>query len=127
MIALIDADVLIWHLRGERKATQFLVALAGTGEYELCIGAMQRAEVVFFMRPDEEARTLRFLAQFGTVEIDQAIVDAAGVLYRRWKPSHGVDINDCLLAATAQLRGGKIYCLNVKHYPMPDLIVVRAW
>jgi predicted nucleic acid-binding protein len=59
--------------------------------------------------------------------VDQSVVDAAGVLYRRWNPSHGVDPNDALLAATVQATGGKIYCLNTRHYPMPDLVVERAW
>jgi len=32
-----------------------------------------------------------------------------------------------MLAATVASTGGKIYTLNVKHHPMPDLAVVRAW
>lgn len=127
MRAYIDADVLIWHLRGEPKALGFLRGLAKQTEYELWTGAMQRAEVVFFMRPHETEVTLSFLAQFKTAPVDQRIVDAAGALYRIWNPSHGVDANDALLAATVQSTGGKIYCLNSKHYPMPGLEVERAW
>ena len=54
MRAYIDSDILIWHLRGEEKATKFLKKLNNSKEYELWIGAIQRAEVVFFMRPKEE-------------------------------------------------------------------------
>jgi len=109
------------------KALNFLRRLRDGGEYEFWTGAMQRAEVVFFMRAEEEEQTLLFLAQFETARIDQTIVDEAGSLYRRWNPSHGVDPNDALLAATAKITGGKIFCLNKKHYPMPDVIVARAW
>jgi predicted nucleic acid-binding protein len=127
MRAYVDSDVLIWHLRGERKALRFLQRLRDSEENELWTGAMQRAEVVFFMKPEEETATLLFLSQFKTASIDQRIVDAAATLYRRWQPSHGLDINDALLAATILQTGGQIFCLNTKHYPMPGLLVKKAW
>ena len=81
--------------------------------------------------PNEEAlereATELFLSHFRTAVVDQEIVDAAGSLYRRWDPSHGVDVNDAILAATAKKTGGKIFSLNVRHYPMPDVLVERAW
>jgi predicted nucleic acid-binding protein len=91
------------------------------------MGAMQRAEIVFFMKPEEETATLLFLSQFKTAAIDQRIIDSAAALYRRWQPSHGLDINDAILAATVMQTGGQIFCLNTKHYPMPDLLVKKAW
>jgi predicted nucleic acid-binding protein len=127
MRAYIDADILIWHLRGERKALNFLRRLRDGEEYELWTGVMQRAEVVFFMRPEEEESTLLFLSQFKTGSIDQSSIDEAALLYRKWHPSHGIDINDAILAATAMKTGGRIFCLNRKHYPMPEVLVTRAW
>ena len=127
MRAYIDADILIWHLRGERKAMNLLRRLRDGGGYDLWTGAMQRAEVVFFMRPEEEDHTLLFLAQFQTAAIDQTHVDEAGSLYRQWNPSHGIDPNDALLAAAAELTGGRIFCLNKKHYPMPEVLAEKAW
>ena len=44
---------------------------------------MQRAEVVFFMRPEEEAATELFLSQLKTAPVTQEIVDVAGRLYRK--------------------------------------------
>lgn len=125
--AYVDSDVLIWHLRGEKKALTFLKGLQSRQEYALWIGAMQRAEVVFFMRPGEEAETFAFLSQFSTASIDQGIVDRAASIYRRWNPSHGMDGNDAILAATASQTGGKIFCLNTRHYPMRDIPVEKAW
>ena len=88
---------------------------------------MQRAEVVFFMRPDEESATLLFLAQFQTALVDQQIIDKAGEFYRKWNPSNGTDVNDAILAAIVLRTGGKIYTLNSKHYPMSEVAVQRAW
>jgi hypothetical protein len=47
MKAYIDSDVLTWHLRGECKALNLLKRLRDKGHYDLCIGAMNRAESVF--------------------------------------------------------------------------------
>ena len=127
MRAYIDSDVLIWNLRGESKAVRFLRRLSGDGQYELWTGAMQRAEVVFFLRPEEEATAMRFLARFKTASVQQGTVDKAAALYRQWHSSHGVDMNDAILAATAMETGGRIFCLNVKHYPMPDVLTTKAW
>lgn len=127
MRVYVDADVLIWHLRGAKPAIKFLRHLQDQAENELWIGAMQRAEIVFFMRPDEEENTLLLLSQFKTAPVNQEIIDRAGVLYRRWHPSHGLDNNDAILAATAIQTGGIVYCLNTKHYPMPEILVRKAW
>lgn len=127
MRTYIDADVLIWHLRGEKKARNFLINLRDQDGYDLYTGAMQRAEVVFFMRPDEQEATELFLSQFKTESVDQKVVDAAAALYRRWNPSHGIDVNDAILAAIVIQTGGRIYTLNVKHYPMSEVNVQRAW
>lgn len=64
MKAYIDSDVLIWHLRGERKALNLLKRLRDKEKFGLWTGAMQRAEVVFFMRPEERRGDL---AVFNTI------------------------------------------------------------
>ena len=127
MRTYIDSDILIWHLRGEPRATQFLRQMAADPSSELWIGAMQRAEIVFFMREEEVKATLALLAQFKTAPVTQAVVDQGSSIYRKWNPVCGIDINDAMLAATMLLNGGRIFTLNVKHYPMPDIPVARPW
>lgn len=127
MRTYVDSDILIWHLRGERKALDFIKLLRDKDEYELWIGAMQRAELVFFMRPGEKEKTELLLSLFQTASVDQEIIDIASELYRQWNPSHGVDVHDAILAATAMQMGGKIFSMNLKHYPMPNLLVQTGW
>lgn len=127
MRAYIDSDILIWHLRGKHKARDFIRRVQKADEFELWTGAMQRAEIIFFMRPGEEEATELFLSLFQTAPVDQAIIDIAGGLYRKWHPSHGIDIHDAILASTAMHSSGKIFTLNKKHYPMPDILVEKAW
>ena len=127
MRVYIDSDVLIWYLRGETKASQFFRKIKKMDEYTLYIGAMQRAEIVFFMRPNEEKMTELFLSQFYTASVDQKIIDDAGKIFRKYNPSHGTDANDAILAATVYNTGGIIFTLNKKHYPMKDLVIKKAW
>ncbi len=127
MKAFIDSDILIWHLRGEPRALNLLSKLHNNENIALWTGAMQRAEVVFFMRPTEEETTLLFLSQFETASVDQWTIDKAGELFRKWNPSNGTDVNDAILAATAIRAGGQLFTLNTKHYPMPELAVERPW
>jgi predicted nucleic acid-binding protein len=127
MRAYVDSDVLIWHLRGEAKASKFLKQLRDSGEYELWIGALQRAEIIFFTQPKEVEATELLLSQFSTAPVDQKIIDTAGVLFRKWRPSHGIDVNDAILAATALETGGQVFTLNKKHYPMGEVVVKKAW
>ncbi len=127
MRAYVDSDVLIWHLRGEGRAGELLRRLAGQTDTDLWVGALQRAEVVFFMRPDEASATMAFLSRFKTAPVTQEIVDTAAEFYRKWSPSHGVDVNDAMLAATVAISGGRIFTRNVKHYPMPEVAVIKTW
>ena len=127
MKAYIDSDILISHLRGNKKALNFLTKMKKNAKYELWIGAMQRAEIIFFMRENEEKNTMAFLSQFKTAAVSENIIDKAGKIYRAWFPSHGIDINDAILAATAQETGGIIFCQNIKHYSMPDILAQKAW
>ena len=127
MRAYIDSDILIWHLRGEARAAKLLRKLSAEPGTDLWIGALQRAEIVFFMRPGEVTVTRAFLSRFKTESGSQTVVDHGGDLYRLWHPSHGIDVNDAILAATVAATGGKIYTQNVKHYPMPDIAVLKGW
>ena len=127
MKVFIDSDILIWHLRGRMEAKKLLKTLVRNEDTELWIGAMQRAEIVFFMKENEEDSTMDLLSLFQTQSVDQEIIDQAGRYYRKWNPTHGVDPNDAILAASVALRGGQILTQNVSHYPMADIVVHKGW
>ncbi|MFN0147487.1 MAG: PIN domain-containing protein [Dehalococcoidia bacterium] len=126
MRAYLDADILIWHLRNHPSAVALIASLHAT-RTELWIAAAQRMEILAYMRPSEETKTLQLLGLLNTQPITEAIVDLGAALFRRFSPSHGVDKNDALLAAAAILTDGRVITLNVKHFPMPGLVVERGW
>ena len=127
MKVFVDSDILIRHLRGKKEAKELLEVIIQEEGSELWIGAMQRAEIVFFMREDEMRGTLDLLSLFKTHPVDQTIIDRAGELYRRWNPSHGIDPNDAILASTVALKGGRIITQNRSHYRMLDIVVQKGW
>lgn len=48
MKVFIDSNILIWHLRGKEDAKELLKGLSRDEGSELWIGAMQRADILFF-------------------------------------------------------------------------------
>ncbi len=126
MRSYVDANILIDYLRGNLRALGLLDTLVGQNE-DLWISAAQRAEVVFYVRRGEEQPTNRLMSFFSTHPVTEEIVDVGAALYRRWHPSHGVGINDAILAATVNITGGRIITQNVRHFPMADITVEQGW
>lgn len=125
--AFVDADILIWHLRRKREAEAFLELLVHSPETLPCISAMQSMEVLFQARAEEMEDTLQLLHQFEIVPVTSEVVESGATLYRRWRPSHGTDPNDAILAATVIQAGGKLYTQNIRHFPMPELDAELGW
>jgi len=93
MRAYIDSDILIWHLRRESEALKFLQSMRKDPQNILCLGALQRAQIVFFMKPHERKDTLLLLSLFETASIDAGIVDLGQICIASFIP---------LMASTSQ-------------------------
>jgi hypothetical protein len=126
MNIFIDSNILIDHLRGNKKAKFFFKKIIKKNN-NLYITAMNRVEIIFFMRKNEKTETLKFLSQFKTIPLTEDIVDLAGEYYRNLNKSHGTDIVDALLIATANKITGKIYTLNKKHFPVKNISIEKPY
>ena len=127
MNVFIDSNILIDYFKGNEKAPVFLNNTFRDHSNILCIGAIQRAEIVFFARPNEEAAIDEVLSNLKCIEINQEVIDLGAKLFKKWNPSRGIDINDAILAATVELNGGIIYTLNTKHFPMENISIKKAY
>lgn len=58
------------------------------------------------------------------VPIDADIGRRAGHYLRLYRASHGLDLGDALIAATASIHGVPLWTRNRKHYPMKDVRLV---
>ncbi len=123
----IDSDVLIWNLRGHAGARRLLSGLAADPDVEVWTSAMQRAEVLFFIRPGEEAITFELLERIQTEPVTETIVDLAAEMFREWQPRSGIDMNDAILAGTVGVTGGRIVTQNIRHFSIPGISASRGW
>jgi predicted nucleic acid-binding protein len=60
----------------------------------------------------------QLLSTLEIADVSSAIAAQGGLLRRDWGKSHGVGLNDALIAATAQHLGLRVFSLNLKRYPM---------
>jgi predicted nucleic acid-binding protein len=58
----------------------------------------------------------KFLAQFDVVKLDAAISDSALQLIRRYTLSHGLEVPDALIAATAMVMDVPFASRNQRDY-----------
>lgn len=112
---LLDTDVLIDFLRGQPEARDFIASLPR----EVAVSAMTVAELHVGVREGAERQALEaMLATFRILPLDDDTARQGGLLRRDYGKSHGVGLNDALIAATAQRHALRLATLNIKHYPM---------
>jgi predicted nucleic acid-binding protein len=119
---LVDTDVLIDFLRGLPPAQAFVSNLPD----QAFVSAITIAELHVGVRDRKEHAVLtEFLDTLETIALDAELLAAEGGLLRRdFGKSHGVGLNDALIAATAIKNRLQLVTLNEKHYPMVKNILV---
>lgn len=83
--------------------------------------AIAWAEIHAGLRPGEEPVTQAFFEARGEIVIDGTVGRRAGSYLARFTKSHGVEIADALVAASAATAGMQLWTMNRKHYPMSDV------
>jgi len=112
---LIDSDVLIDFLRGNASAQTAFKKLPD----DCAVSAITVAELHAGVREGAERVALdTLLATFSVIGLDAPLAALGGLLRRDWGRSHGVGLNDALIAATARVTGRVLWTLNEKHFPM---------
>ena len=112
---LIDTDIVIDFLRGDKKAISHLKAKS---EF-ICFSAITVAEIYAGIKgKKEEVEVERLFSIFPVIETTNKIAMEAGKLVRQYHPSHSVEIPDAIIAATCLISGSELNTLNIKHYPM---------
>lgn len=117
-MVIIDTDILIWLLRGDKEVDdKFRAVVTGT-DGEVFITPVQAAEIYSGIRPRKRVKTDFFMEAFNFIDIDRAIGRLAGDFINRYGKSHNVTMSDALVGAAARTKAFKLWTLNRKHYPM---------
>jgi predicted nucleic acid-binding protein len=104
---LIDTVILIDHLNGINKATQWL-----SKNKDSFISPITRAEVLTGADDDELHSIKLFLNTFKTLPIDNDIADLAAELRRKYK----LKLPDAIQAAAALINKVKLATRNTKDF-----------
>ncbi|MBI1723634.1 MAG: type II toxin-antitoxin system VapC family toxin [Gemmatimonadetes bacterium] len=107
-------------LRGRTTVVTAARALEQRGVPTYCT-AIALAEIYAGLRAGEEPLTAAFFEARGEVVLDGVVGRRAGAYLARYARSHAVELGDALVAAAAASSGLRLWTLNRKHYPMPDL------
>ena len=118
---LVDTNILIDYLRGLDGAVNFLENL----EEPLYISSLTVAELYAGVREGKERKILNtFITAFEILPVNENIARKGGLFRRDYGKSHGTDLIDSILAASAQTINAKLVTLNKKHFPMLAEIVI---
>lgn len=115
---IIDSDILIWLLRGDKKIKEEFKKTAEEESGLFCITPIQISEVLAGLREKERDRTELFLDSFNILDIDYKIGKIAGGFMNKYQKSHGIMIADALISACVAQYNTKLWTKNKKHYPM---------
>ena len=118
---LIDTCVFVDCLRGRQAALSFLEQLPGG----TLVSVVTIAELAAGAR-NRSARALvdDVTADCRVIDLDVETARLGGDFKRRFRPSHGTDLIDALIAATAKQVGARLATVNRKHFPMLDNLLV---
>lgn len=122
---LVDTDVLIWHLRGYPQATRRLdelpsLTLSAVSYLELLQGMRNKAELVAVQKMLQRRRATM-------LPVTEAITQRAIALMEVLTLSHGLQMGDALIAATALDHGLPVLTGNVRHFAAVPGVLIEGF
>lgn len=118
VFVLLDTDILVNLLRGVEKARLYVQNAAASAVVGCSVITV--AEIYSVMRRHEKDKTEALLHGLEIVEVTRAIVEKAGS-YKAGVASQALELDDCIIAATAFEMRATLATGNGKHYPMDDI------
>lgn len=115
---LIDTDILINFLRGREKARAYLSSQIN--EATIYCSVITVAEIYAGMKEHEREATARLIDSLNIINVNREIAEKAGS-YKSGHKSHNLELDDCLIAASAFVKNAGLATGNEKHYPMKDI------
>jgi len=121
---IIDTDILIWYLRGDASAKEFVeqnipFSVSSVTYMELIQGMKDKAEFRRFQKKFKSWKT-------DIIHIDQEVSSRAVFYVQEYALSHSMKMADALIAATAVQNSETLATANEKHYKfIPNIELVK--
>lgn len=120
---LIDTDIIIWILRGNKKYEDLLQNLKYKDS--LSISTVTIAEIYKNIYPSEMVKTENVLHELETWDVTTPVAKQAGLYWQQYvKKLKNLSLTDCLIAGTAHVNNLVLVSLNAKHFPMKDIQIL---
>jgi predicted nucleic acid-binding protein len=118
---LVDSDILIEVTRGRDKDVLARWVDLSESDADVAYSPVSLAELWAGALPQEHAALTSLFLALTCVPIDKETGRQAGDYLRRYKKSHGVDLGDALIAASAVAHNAMLWTRNRKHFPMKEV------
>ena len=118
---VVDTDILIDFGLDKADAVQTMALLEQ--KYEMSVSVITAMELYTGCRSKKDLRQVDdLLSNFEIHYVTKSVSEQAFEWMKKFRSSHGVEINDMLIAATAYTIEATLVSKNQKHYKfLPDL------
>ena len=121
---LLDSDIIIWCLRGEKRSIDLVRKIQDERVPACC--ALSVIEIMLGAKKSEEKVTGAFLDALYVYAVDKGIASLAAKYIRDYKSKgQTLDFVDASIAATCSINKLVLVTYNVKHFPMPELKIYQ--
>ena len=122
---IVDTDILIDFSLDKLEAVQTMAMLEQ--EYELSVSVITAMELYVGGRSKDELMIIdELLGGFSLFHVTSMMSEVAYKWMREFRPSHGVEINDLLVASTSLVMDVQLITKNQKHYRfLPGLNLMK--
>jgi predicted nucleic acid-binding protein len=121
MSVLIDSDILIEVSRGKDSSLVSRWAELMESDTAILFSPVNAAELWAGARPNEYDILNHLFSSLTCVPTDADVGRQAGNYMRLFRKSHGVELGDALIAASAAASNAMLWTRNRKHYPMEEI------
>lgn len=125
LMILCDTNVIIETLKGDEKTIKFVeriglenIAISSVTVMELYFGALNKREL---------NKIKKHLKALNVVHFDNNVSELAVSMIENYGKSHGLQIPDAIIAATALLFEMKLFTLNLKDFKYIDGLNLKKY